>query len=107
MALFAGQAVLGQGPNLLGQWEQRIQGTAPGGAAAPGSGYLGAIVDDDGEQGRGVRVISAKPGAPAATSGLKDHDLIVAVDGKAVTGLAQLDAVLDRAVPNQKLQMTI
>src|SRR5262245_31210052 len=104
---FLGQSVLGQAPNLLGQLEQRLQGTAPSGAAAPGSGYLGAIVDDDGEQGRGVRVISAKPGAPAATSGLKDGDLIVSVDGKAVTGLAQLDAVLDRAIPNQKLQMAV
>jgi membrane-associated protease RseP (regulator of RpoE activity) len=107
LTLLVGQTVLAQAPTLLNQLEQRNQGAAAGAAAVPGTGYLGAVVDDDAVQGRGVRVISAKPGAPAAASGLRDGDLIVAVDGKPVTGLTQLDDVLDRAVPGQKLQVSI
>ena len=103
-----------QGQSLLDRLEKKVQGAigkaidlAPG-AAAPGTGYLGAMLDDTGENGRGVRVSSVKPNAPAAAAGgLKDNDLITAIDGKPINGLTPLDAILDKALPGQKLKFTV
>jgi S1-C subfamily serine protease len=91
----AGQSAFGQ--RALGQIEQRLQGLlspAPqaGATDANAGGYLGAELDDEGEQGRGVRVKSVRPGAPAEKSGLKANDLITAIDGKRITNLDDYDA---------------
>jgi hypothetical protein len=95
----------------LGQIEQRLQGLlnpAPqAGATDPNAGgYLGAELDDEGEQGRGVRVKSVRPGAPAEKSGLKANDLITTIDGKRITNLDDYDANAKRP-PNAKLAFTI
>jgi membrane-associated protease RseP (regulator of RpoE activity) len=105
----AGQPAFAQ-PSL-GQIEQRLQGLlnpAPQGGAldANAGGYLGAELDDEGEQGRGVRVKSVRPGAPAEKSGLKTNDLITAIDGKRITNLDDYDANAKRP-PNAKLAFTI
>jgi membrane-associated protease RseP (regulator of RpoE activity) len=111
--LFAGESVLAQ--SLLSQLEQRIQGTqgpAAGGAgpssagAAAETGYLGAVLDEAGEN-RGVRVNSVRPDAPAATGGLQGGDLIKSIDGKPIKNLDDLDAVLNHAGPGQKVQFGV
>lgn len=44
-------------------------------------GYLGALVDDRQDRGRGVRVIDVRPDGPAAAAGLREGDLITAIAG--------------------------
>jgi membrane-associated protease RseP (regulator of RpoE activity) len=85
-------------PSSLSTLEQGLQSpAAPGGAAAgTPNGYLGAELDDVGENGHGVRVKSVKPGTPAEVSGLKANDLIVDIDGKKITNLNDYDAVAIR-----------
>ncbi|HEY2412451.1 MAG TPA: PDZ domain-containing protein [Pirellulaceae bacterium] len=86
-------------PSSLNALEQGLPSPANpvGGAAAsaPG-GYLGAELDDVGENGHGVRVKSVRPGTPAEVSGLKANDLIVDIDGKKITNLDDYDGVAKR-----------
>jgi hypothetical protein len=101
------QAALGQ--SLLSQAE-RLQ--PPAGAAAPfatapaGGGYMGYTPKDGPEDGRGIQVETVKPGAPAALGGLKDGDLITAVNGKPMT-LEQFDHHLAVTPPGQRVQLTV
>ena len=85
-------------PSSLNTLEQGLQSpAAPGGAApAAGGGYLGAELDDVGENGQGVRVKAVRPGTPAEASGLKANDLIVSIDGRKVSNLDDYDAVAKR-----------
>ena len=48
------------------------------------------LASDPAIGGQGVAVASLAPGGPAANSGLRPGDLIVAVNGKAVTSLPQI-----------------
>ena len=42
----------------------------------------------------GIRVLSIEPGSPAESSGLRQHDIIVAFDGQPVTGVDDLHRLL-------------
>lgn len=44
-------------------------------------GYLGAVVDDRQDRGRGVRVLDVRPEGPADQAGLREGDLITGVAG--------------------------
>ncbi len=48
----------------------------------------------DREQHTGVEVVEVEPGGPAAQAGLRQTDVIVALDGELVTGMADLQAAL-------------
>jgi serine protease Do len=108
LVLFARGSASGQ--SVLTQLEQRLQGAgaAPAGpGAAPAEkGYLGAELDDENEQGKGVRVTKVKPGTPADTNGLRPEDLITAINGKAVKSVDDYDQ-LAKGPPGTKLQMTV
>src|SRR5437899_2785256 len=91
-------AVLVAGPiafaqqSLLNQIEGRVQQPgAAGGAteavAAPGTGYLGAVLDEAGQNRRGVLVKKVTARGPAEIGGLRTDDLITAVDGKPIDNL--------------------
>jgi carboxyl-terminal processing protease len=55
-----------------------------------------------------IKVISPIDDTPAARSGIKSGDLITAIDGKTVQGLALSDAVDQmRGAPNSKITLTI
>lgn len=99
-----------RGQSLLNKVEQQLPG--PAGAAAdsapvPGSGYLGAVLDDDDQMNRGVRVKEVRPGAPADLGGLKGGDLITAIDAKAITRMDDLDVILNKALPGQRLRLLV
>jgi carboxyl-terminal processing protease len=68
-------------------------------------GGLGIEVTQDGGW---IKVISPIDDTPAAKAGIKSGDLITAIDGKTVQGLALSDAVDKmRGPPNSKITLTI
>jgi membrane-associated protease RseP (regulator of RpoE activity) len=108
--LLAASTAFGQ--SVISQLEQRqppgpTRPSTAADATAPVNGYLGAVLDDEGEQGRGVRVKSVKPGTPAEKSGLKADDLITAIDGKSIINLDAYDEVTKGRLPQAKLKMTV
>ena len=78
-----------------------------GAAATPVPGYLGANVDDTPEVGKGVLVTGVKKGAPSELGGLKEGDVIVAIDGKLCRNLDDLDGVLAKGTVGTKLNFQI
>jgi hypothetical protein len=75
---------------------------SPGGRA-----YLGAVADDKNDRGRGVRVMSVRPGGPADVGGLRPQDLIVGATGTRVRQLSDLTAVMDLLSPGDKLALDV
>ncbi|MGA2068368.1 MAG: PDZ domain-containing protein [Thermoguttaceae bacterium] len=83
--------------------------TPPGGPIAPGRqrAYLGAVVDERNDPGRGVRVLVVRPGGPAEQAGLRPQDLIVAAAGARVRQLSDLAAAVERASPGDRLVIEV
>jgi hypothetical protein len=75
--------------------------TPRSGPIAPGRqrAYVGAVVDDVNDRGRGVRVLVVRPGGPAERAGVRPRDLIVGAGGTRVRQLSELTAVVERASP--------
>jgi len=48
-------------------------------------------------QERAILVIGVEAGSPAAMAGMRDRDLLVACDGKAITGIDDLQRLLTDA----------
>ncbi len=78
----AGQSIL---KRLESEIRQRVaEDSATKGATALSQrppGYLGAVVDDREDRGRGVRVLDVRPGGPADLAGLHVGDLVTGVAG--------------------------
>jgi putative serine protease PepD len=55
----------------------------------------------------GAEVASVKAGTPAATAGLKAHDLVTAVNGQTITTTDQFIAGVDSFKPGQTVSMTV
>jgi hypothetical protein len=114
-------AALGQSP--LDRIEDQIrQQAGPGSPAAvpapPGDrglaakapserGYLGAIVDDRTDRGRGTRVVEVRPGSPADRAGLRLRDLIVGAAGTRVRQTSDLEAILNLLGPGDKVILEV
>src|SRR5262245_51994296 len=106
-AMLLGSSAVAQ-TTALSQIEQQLpapRAAAPLADANP-TGYLGAELDDEGEMGKGVRVKSVRPGAPAQLSGLRDNDLITAIEDKKITSLDDYDANATRP-PGARIKMTV
>ncbi len=78
------------GQSILKRLEQEIRQHVAGDSAAAQAdassvkrppGYLGAVVDDREDRGRGVRVLDVRPGSPADLAGLNRGDLVTGVAG--------------------------
>jgi putative serine protease PepD len=67
--------------------------------------YVG--VELSGTSAGGAEIAVVQPGTPAATAGLKDHDVITAVDGKTITSTDQFIAMVNNDLPGQTVTMTI
>lgn len=96
-----------RGQSLLNKLESQLPkaGDASAAAAVPGTGYLGAVLDE--AMNRGVRVEQVRAGTPAELGGLKAGDIISQIDSKPIAKMDDLDAVLNMAVPGQRLRMTV
>jgi C-terminal processing protease CtpA/Prc len=61
----------------------------------PRGSMLGINIDSEGTNGQGVRIVGVSPGGPAAQSGLKAGDVIVAIDGKSLSSASSGEASAD------------
>jgi putative serine protease PepD len=73
---------------------KRAEGAAPGGSRAS----LGTMPDFVYQDG-GVRVAAVMPGSAAEAAGLKEGDVITALDDRAIEDLAGFSAVLKEFAP--------
>src|SRR5439155_25679099 len=79
--------------------------TAAATTAARNPGYLGVRVEA--VDTCGVRILEVLPGSPASTSGLQTGDVIVAIDGTAVTGVSQARSAIESKEAGTKVTLTV
>ncbi len=75
----------------------------------PRRAVLGIQIDDDPDK-QGVRVLNVSPGGPAAEAGVRDRDIIIALDGESLPGSGADRALLDRmrkVKPDQKVKVRV
>ena len=68
--------------------------------------YLGVAVGDS-ASGGGAQVGTVRAGGPAAAAGLKQGDVITAIDGVAVESANQLTVVISEHQPGDKIHLTV
>ena len=67
--------------------------------------YVGVLLSS--RTAGGAEVAQVQPGTPAASAGLKAHDLITAINGKTITSTDQFIATVDNYAPGQTVTMTV
>ena len=75
----------------------------------PPRAVLGIQVDPNSDE-KGVRVLGVSPGGPAAEAGLRDSDVIIALDGVATTGSDPDRALITqmrKVKPDQKVKVRV
>jgi hypothetical protein len=75
--------------------------------AAQQRGYLGAVVDDRKDRGRGVRVERLIPGGPAERAGLRVGDLVTGLGGIRVRQMSDFAAIVEQVAPGNSLTFEI
>jgi serine protease Do len=71
-------------------------------------GWLGVnLIPAPPEAGRGVRVAQAMPNQPAANAGIRDGDIIVEFDGKKVTDVDGLRALVSAKKPGERVAVKL
>lgn len=87
-----------------------IFSTSPAGSPAPatpqGIGWLGLAVDDSLVTGRLV-IVEVTPAGPAATSGVRLQDVLLAIDGQPLKTADELAAALAAIAPGKQVRMSI
>jgi putative serine protease PepD len=68
--------------------------------------YLGVTLSDAVGAQQGALVASVQSGTPAASSGLKEGDIVTQVDGKAIDGADALSAAIRGHSPGDKIALT-
>ena len=82
-------------------------GSAAEAAVTSDAPYLGVEADEVTLGIRGALISKVKPGAPSELGGLKDGDIITAIDGKPIRNWNEVDAALKNAQIGAKVSMTI
>lgn len=72
-----------------------------------GTGYLGAIIEDDSGLGSGVLVVGIRPGSPAEAAGLKTNDVISLVNRRRCRDLNDFDSMLMRFSPGDSVPVVV
>lgn len=75
-------------------------------AAVPEPGYLGVLAADAGETG-GALLMEVTPNSPAALSGLRAGDVVVACNGQPIPGAADFIAALSGYGPGSSLTFRV
>ncbi len=70
-------------------------------------GYLGAFILDETQSAEGATVFRVVPGAPADAAGLREGDLITAVNGHKVANGRECLKQLDALAPGQTAKVTV
>jgi hypothetical protein len=103
-------------PGVVGQLTPSADPSVPSAEApappagvkdARGAPYLGAVVDDRNERGRGLRVVGVRPGSAADRAGLRQQDLITHAASARLQKLSDLSAILALLAPGDKLMLEI
>jgi S1-C subfamily serine protease len=77
------------------------------GETAPPVGWLGVQTTDPDDGSRGALITAVVSGQPADAAGLRQDDLITAVDGTPVTGAADLGGLVREHQPGQRSTITV
>ena len=75
-----------------------------GGSSAP-TGFLGVSTRDPEDGGRGAEIAEVTAGSPADQAGLRSGDVITAVDGRAITGAADLGGRIRGQKPGERVKV--
>jgi len=70
-------------------------------------GYLGVGLTDRTDGGQGAVIASVEDGSPAATAGIKEGDVVVAINGRPIAGRTGMIAVVRDAQPGDAVKITI
>jgi membrane-associated protease RseP (regulator of RpoE activity) len=105
LSLWFGSVSTAQAQNALERLEELLRRNPdqPQPAERVEPGYLGAVADDRDEKGRGVRVMKVAEGGPAAQAGLRERDLITAIDGRPVRSMAEMGRHLEATTPGARM----
>lgn len=80
-------------------------GTAPNQSRT--QGYLGIGLGDRRDGGSGAVITEVQADSPADKAGLKVNDVVVAINGRSVTGQGSLIAAIRDAAPGDKVTITV
>jgi S1-C subfamily serine protease len=81
----------------------QLRGT---GEAAP-TGYLGVNSDRPSDGGQGAEIVGVETGSPADDAGLQEGDVIVALDGDAISGPTALGGEIRSHQPGDDITLTV
>ena len=80
---------------------------ARSGQSAPEAGFLGVSTEEPDDGSPGASVASVEPSSGAAKAGLRTGDRIIAVDGTAVPGPAELGGVIRSKKPGDTVELRV
>ena len=93
-------------PSALPPSPGRLPATAAQPAAAAGTGWLGLAVDDTLLTGRLV-VVEVAADSPAATAGVRQQDVLLAINGAHVQTADEMAAALAAIAPGQRVNVAV
>ena len=70
-------------------------------------GYLGVALDDRRDGGSGALVTHVETGSPAESAGIRDEDVVVAVDGQGINGPEDLVATIRDVEPGASISVLV
>ena len=77
------------------------------GETAPPVGWLGVQTTDPDDGSRGALIVAVTRGQPADAAGLREGDVITAVDGTPVTGAGDLGGLVRDHQPGERSEITV
>jgi putative serine protease PepD len=70
-------------------------------------GFLGVAIDDRRDGGSGAVITEVTSGSPADEAGLQAGDVVVSANGRSISGLGGLVAIIRDGEPGSELQLTV